>query len=860
MPPRGTGRWRAPSHTRHTGRVNLSDLLADSDLPVAAAARDIAETTHPGDALVISAPPGTGKTTLVPPALAQALGAEPTQRVIVVQPRRVAARASARRLAHLLHEKPGERSGFSVRGESRTSPETLVEALTPGILLRRLQRDPELTGVGAVVVDEFHERHADTDLALAFLLDVRAGLREDLIVAIMSATLDVATVEGLVGEALGVPPRHVDVPGVLHSVAVRWSPPPRGVEPIDINRWGRVGPTPGFLGHVASVVSEALSIDEGDALVFLPGRSEIERVRSQLTHVDADVEVLHGGLAAREQDRVLSGGGGVSGRRRVVLTTSLAESSLTVPGVRIVVDSCLAREPRTDAARGIGMLATVPESAARGEQRAGRAGREAPGSAWRCTAESDWARRPAQSTPEILQVPLDDLLLQAAAWGNPGGRGLAFAAPPPEGATAATEERLRAIGAVDAEGKATAHGRELAALPLEPALGHALLGAAPAIGSQVAAEGVALLSEDIRVNGADLAAGLREMRRGGTPQATRWKEQVRRLQRLVPNVRAKDRAGADGALALVAALARPQWIARARGTGRSYLLASGMGATLPENSPLIGQEWLAIAAMRIQGRDATIDAAAPLDARDAEKAGADLITRELVVGHTAKRVTARDELRLGAIPLTSRRRDDIPEDEGYGAARALVNENGVPWTDDSRSLRERMQALHDAIGAPWPDVSDEWIAGHVDEFLAADLPRLAKGAPLASVDTMSALRAMLPWPEASRLDELAPTHVEIPTGDRKKLDWSDGRPVLTLRIQQAFGWKDSPTVADGRLPVLLHLTDPAGRPAGVTSDLASFWGEGYRQARAQLRGRYPRHPWPEDAANAEPTSRAKRRR
>jgi ATP-dependent helicase HrpB len=853
----------------------LDELLSDPpDLPVVAVLDQVARAAaRPGASLVLTAPPGTGKTTLLPPALACALAGG---RVVVTQPRRVAVRAAARRIAALLHEEVGGSVGYSVRGDSRTSPSTRIEMVTPGVLLRRLQRDPDLPGIRAVVLDEFHERQLDTDLALALLLDVRAGLREDLVLALTSATLEAERTGALLGAATGGGPVRIDVPGVLHPLDVRWAPPPRGAEAMGVSGPdGRIGVRREFLAHVARTVRATAAGTHGDILVFLPGVREIEQVRAQLGMPGVDVLPLHGSLSPADQDRVLSGSDR-SSRRRVVLSTAIAESSLTVPGVRVVVDAALSREPRTDVARGIPMLVTVPASRARCEQRAGRAARLGPGVAVRCLAEADWARRPIQSRPEIQTADLTDALLQCSAWGSPGMSGLSFLDPPPRGALEAAGSRLRSLGAIDEGGRATPLGRRLAMLPVGPPAGRALLESAPRLGTRRAARLVALLEEGIRAPGADLGTVARRAARGeGDPALlSRVREQARRLERLAdpPDGRAPATTrgpspSEEEALALVAALAHPGWLARRRpGTDR-YLLADGMGAVLPPSSPLSGQEWLAVAELqRGQGRaDGVIRAAAPLGAADAEQAGDALVHEDLEADLEGGRIRARAVRRLGSIEMSSRPLGRVPEEEGARLVASALARRGLdllPWPGAARSLRDRMAVLHAVLGDPWPDVSEEALLARMRDggWMGAGLARVARGGSLAAVDTVGGLRALLPWPEAARLDELAPQRLPIPTGAMRALDWSQGgQPVLSLRVQEAFGWLDTPTVADGRVPVLLHLLDPAGRPVAVTADLRSFWAGPYREVRAQLRGRYPRHPWPENPAGAEPTSRAKRR-
>ena len=860
----------------------LEELVSHPpQLPVTRALGDIAAATRPGGCAVITAPPGTGKTTLLPPAVAVALAeAGSSGRVLVTQPRRVAARAAARRIARLLGEEVGGQVGYSVRGDSRVSERTRVEMVTPGVALRRLQRDPELPGVSALIVDEFHERDLDTDLALAFALDARSALRDDLFVALTSATLEASRTVDFLHSSTGEEPALVDIPGDIFPLELRYAPPPRGVEAVGAIGNERVGVRREYLAHVARTVEETVASTEGSVLVFLPGVGEIETVRGNLHLGDVPVLTLHGQLSAAEQDRALSPAAG----RRVILSTSIAESSLTVPGVSVVVDAGLAREPRFDAGRCLSSLVTVPAALARLEQRAGRAARTGPGIAVRVMDSVDVARRPAQSAPGIATQDLTDARLQVASWGTPVEE-LALLDAPPAGTWEAAGQRLSSLGAIDEAGAATALGRTLASLPLDPPLGRALLVSSAILGASKAARFVALLSEDVRAPGADLGAVERRLGRGGASdarvgkaQAARVKETQARLERLAQRLpaSASDEALASVAarqekartredeLALTCALAYPEWIARRRPGSAAYILAGGVGAELPQGSPLEGQDWLAVASIdrAPASRHARILAAVPLSEEDALAAGAALLetrTQALIDKGALKATRTRA---LGAIPLASAPASSLSEEEATAlvvehlAARGLGD---LGWGKEASSLRERMRVLHEVLGDPWPDVSDEALAGSAHEWLLPWAKRLAQGGSLSSVSMLDALRSMLPWPDAARLDELAPEKMPIPAGGTRPIDWSGAHPVLTLRVQQAFGWTDTPRLVDGRVPLVLHLTDPAGRPAAVTSDLTSFWAGPYRDVRAQLRGRYPKHPWPEDPLHAEPTNRAKRR-
>jgi len=814
----------------------IGRLLADPpDLPVRHGLADVVGALRSRGVVVVQAPPGTGKTTLVPPAVAAAVQG----RVVVTQPRRIAARAAARRLAHLLGEPVGATVGFTVRGEHVTSAATRIEVVTTGVLVRRLQRDPELPGVGAVILDEVHERHLDDDLALALLADVRANLRDDLAVVAMSATVDA----GRTAAALGDAPV-VSVPGVLFPIDVVLAPPPARVARTDER-----GVTPAFLDHVAATVARALGERSGDVLVFVPGAGEVDGVARRLSGLDVDVRPLHGRLPPREQDLALTPGT----RRRVVVSTAVAESSLTVPGVRLVVDAGFSREPRTDHRRGLAGLVTVSVSRSSAEQRAGRAGREGPGTVYRCWSATDDARLTPHAAPEILTADLTAFALELACWGTPDGVGLALLDPPPEAAMAAAHDVLVGLGAVDLGGNATRRGRAVAAVPADPRLARALLDGSALVGAQRAAEVVALLSDDVRTPGGDLVAALRSARRGagGT-----WRSQTARLRALVPPARGDGQLTDDLAVGLVVALAHPDRIARLRPGGSTYLMTSGTGAALPPGSGLAGLPWLAVAdADRGAGRrDATIRTAAPIDLDLASEAAPALLRTQDVVEWANGAVVARRVRRFGAIELSSAPLPDPPRDLVAAAMRTGLERDGLGllrWTDAATTLRHRMDFLHRSLGDPWPDVSDEALLASLD---------LSGVRSFALFDVLQALRGLLPWPAAARLDDLAPERLPVPSGSSVRVDYSADQPVLAVRLQETFGWRATPRLADGRVPVLLHLLSPAGRPAAVTADLESFWRTGYPQVRAELRGRYPKHAWPDDPWEAEPVRGVRRPR
>ncbi|MFF1485163.1 ATP-dependent helicase HrpB [Streptomyces sp. NPDC058319] len=824
-------------------------------LPVRAALPALNDALDGHGSAVLVAPPGTGKTTLVPLALAGLTGGGPARRVVVAEPRRIAARAAARRMAWLLGERPGGSVGHTVRGERVVGPRTRVEVVTTGVLLQRLQRDQELAGVDAVVLDECHERHLDADTAAAFLCDVREALRPELRLVAASATTDAEGWARLLG---GAPV--VEAAGVSYPVEVVWAPPARPVRPPHGMRVD-----PALLAHVGSVVRRALAERTGDVLCFLPGAGELARVAGALKDLDGtDVLQVHGRAPAAVQDAVLAPGT----RRRVVLATSVAESSLTVPGVRVVVDAGLAREPRVDHARGLSALTTVRASQAAGRQRAGRAGREAPGTVYRCWTEAEDGRLPRFPAPEIKVADLTAFALQAACWGDPDASGLALLDPPPAGAMAAAREVLAAVGAVGPDGRATERGARLARLGVHPRLGRALLHAGAGDAAERAAEVVALLSEEVpREYGDDLAAALRAARRGGDPYAGRWRTEVRRLRAAAkgsaapaPEGRAAESSGGrreEDVAGLVAALAFPERVARL--DGGSYLMVSGTRAEPAEGSALRGSPWLAVAvADRPLGRGhARVQLAAAVDEDIARRAAGALHEEREEVGWAGGDVVARRVERLGAVELRARPlTDPAPalvreallqglRQEGWGLLR---------WSPGAEALRRRLAFLHRRLGAPWPDVGDDALHARVEEWLEPELGRARRRADLARIDAGQGLSRLLPWAsgEAARLDELAPERITVPSGSAVRVDYGDPeRPVLAVKLQEMFGLDTSPAVAG--MPVLVHLLSPAGRPVAVTADLASFWRDGYKGVRAQLRGRYPKHPWPEDPATAEPT-------
>lgn len=841
---------------------------------------------RPGGAAVVQAPPGTGKTTLVPPLVANLVAGGQTgnrgggglPRVIVTQPRRVAARAAARRLAELDGSGVGERVGYTVRGENRTGAQTLVEFVTPGILLRRLLADPGLEGAGAVVLDEVHERGLETDLLIGLLAEVRQ-LRPDLVLCAMSATLDTEHFAGLVGTP-EVPAPVIDCPSALYPLHVQWQPPAAA-------RLDERGVTPAFLDALAGLAvrehARALAgTPDVDALVFVPGAREVShvaRILRQEAGPGTEVLELHGQAPAAEQDRAVSGRS-AGDRPRIIVSTSLAESSLTVPGVRLVVDSGLAREPRRDAARGMSGLVTVSASRAAARQRAGRAARQGPGTVVRAYSEAAYAAAPAHPTPEAAAADLTAAALILACWGTPGGRGLALPQPLPPAALEDAEAVLKGIGAVDADGKATDTGHRLVRIPADPRLARALLDGSQILGARSAAEITAMLAGDSRPSGGDLVRLLAALRSGRDPGSHAFDREARRLQRLVePAAKAASGTGTErspaarDAVGTMVALAFPDRVARrvSGAAGEQYLLASGTRAGLPADSPLRGHDWLAVAEVsRAAGRAASgtgavIRAAAPLRPEEAEAAASQLLTQDVTAVFDSGKVTARRVRRLGSIELSSTPVRPAAAEGRAAVARALAGQglDAIGWSASADALRRRLALLHRVLGPPWPNVSEPALLAGLEDWLGPELEALAGGARSAGIDLLDPLRRLLPWPEAARMAELVPERILVPSGTQERISYpevdDDGPPVLAVKLQKCFGWAESPLLAGGRIRLQFHLLSPAGRPLAVTDDLASFWSGPYAQVRAEMRGRYPRHPWPEDPWTAPATARTKTR-
>ncbi|HYF94835.1 MAG TPA: ATP-dependent helicase HrpB [Symbiobacteriaceae bacterium] len=787
-------------------------------------------------AAVLVAPPGAGKTTRVPLALLD----EPWlagRHILMLEPRRLAARTAARYMAASLGEQVGETVGYRVRLETRVGARTRVEVITEGVLTRLLQADPALEHAGLVILDEFHERSLHADLGLALCLQSQSLLRGDLRILAMSATLDAQPVASLLG---GAP--IIVSEGRSFPVQTRYAP--RRPE-------GRIEQA------VARTALEALASHEGDILAFLPGAAEIRRVQELMA--DPRVVPLYGNLPQAEQDRAILPS--PPGRRKVVLATSIAETSLTVEGVRVVIDSGLSRVPRFSPRTGMTRLETVPVSQASADQRRGRAGRLAPGVCYRLWAEQE--QLVARGTPEILEADLAPLALELAAWGVTDAAELCWLDPPPAAALAQARELLRQLGAMRSDFSMTPHGRRMAEVGLHPRLSHMILRAIAAGAGGSACELAALLSERdlLRGAGADADIGLRiDLVRRGAPEARQIVTQARQLKAGF-DIRHDEPAGAPGPLL---ALAYPDRIAARRGNGR-FLLRNGRGAAFAQpHQPLAEAPFLVAVDLDDQGAESRIFLAAPLELTDIERHFGDQIEDEelIVWDRPAQAVRARRRRRLGAIILQEA---PLPDPDPGAVAQALteaVRQEGLdmlPWTRNARQFQQRVIFMH-RRDPSWPDASDEALLANAAEWLTPHLYGLRSRSDLQQLQMASALEGLLSPDRRRRLDELAPTHITVPSGSRIPVDYSNpDAPVLAVRLQEMFGLADTPRIVGGAAPLILHLLSPAHRPVQVTQDLASFWRSAYFEVRKDLRGRYPKHYWPDDPWNATPTHRTRPR-
>ena len=831
----------------------MDRLPIDDVLPALAAALD------GGTSAVLEAPTGAGKTTRVPLALLDRPWVRGDWagggRIIMLEPRRLAARAAAGRMAALLGEAVGETVGYRVRFDSRIGPRTRIEVVTDGLFTRMIVEDPGLEGIAAVIFDEFHERSLDADLGLALALEAQEALRPDLRLLAMSATLDGARVADLLG---GAP--IVRSEGRAFPVTVRYAER-RDDDPVE--------------ARMARALRQALGDHGGDILAFLPGKAEIERVAARLEDGGLPPGVhlhrLHGDLDLAVQDRALAPA--PVGGRKIVLSTNIAETSLTIEGVTVVIDSGLERVAGFDPGTGMGRLVTTGISAASAEQRRGRAGRLGPGTCIRLWTEAEQRALPAHAPPQIQRADMAPVALDLALWGVADPGQLRLLDAPNAGAFAQARGLLADLGALDAAGRITDHGRALARLGAHPRLGHLMIEGRRlglgAMATRVAAliEGRDPVKRQPGQRDADLALRLDALAGEGSGID---RAQARQIVQAARQWARRLKIGADAAddrdrLGDLVALAYPERVARRRpGGGGLYLMASGQGARLDPAEPLAGRDWLAIASLDGQRRDGRVFLAAALDAGAVERLFAPRMTVEERVDFDPEsgQVRARRRRLLGAITVDDAIWPNPPRALVTAALLQAIRDGGVNLlglSPAAQGLRARVAFLRGVEGADWPDWSDEALLAGLADWLGPYVEGMSRLEGLRRLDFHDILAAGLDWPQRQALERLAPSHLTVPSGHRHALDYGDGgAPVLAVKLQEMFGARETPAVAGGRVPVTLHLLSPAGRPVQVTSDLAGFWERGYRDVRADLRGRYPKHPWPEDPTTAPATAKTKR--
>ena len=841
-----------------------------ADLPVSLVLPELRQHLRSGRGAVLCAPPGSGKTTVTPLVLRDEswLGG---RTILLVEPRRLAARLAAVYMAEHLGEEAGGTVGYQVRFDRRITAATRIEVVTEGILLRRLQQDPELTGVRLVIFDEFHERSLEGDFALALCLEVRAALREDLRLLVMSATLDPAPVSRLLGNA-----PVVTCGTTLYPVAVVHLPPPAR---MDSSRGDHLA------AGVAAAVRRALAEQPGDILAFLPGAGEIRQAQELLGPLARAENLallpLFGELSLAEQGRAVRPD--PQGRRRVILATTIAETSITIEGVSAVVDCGWKRAPRFDPNCGLTRLATVRISRASAAQRQGRAGRLGPGVCYRLWGSSVEHGLQPFDRPEILEADLAGLALHLASWGSGDPEQLAWLDPPPRGALAQARALLIRLGALDANHLITPSGRAMAMLPLHPRLARILLQGEQQGCGLLACDLTALLSERDLLRGREHSVDigdrlhlLREFRTNGAgavrpfsvdPGACRRVEQVSsQLRRLLTGPGSRE-AGECSVGALLAVAFPDRLACRRPGSGSSYKLTSGRGAGLAPHDPLSNSPFLVIADLDAGQRDGRVFLAAPLTRQEIFDLFADFLAQEddVVWDEKAGAVTARRLVRLDALVIEERSLPDPDPEAVRTALLAAIRRAGLeilPWSDEARSVQERVQCL--AIWQPgeqWPDLSDVHLCATIADWLGPYLAGIRNREGLRRLKMTEILRGLLAWPLQQKLDQDAPTHIQVPSGSKIRLRYTAGEPpVLAVRLQEMFGLADTPTVCGGTVPVTLHLLSPARRPLQVTSDLRGFWDGSYHQVKKEMKGRYPKHPWPDDPWQAQPTARAKPKR
>ena len=848
------------------------------DLPIEEVLPDLKDVLGDRSEAVLQAPTGAGKTTRVPLAL---LGEDwlDGHKIIMLEPRRLAARAAARRMASTIGEQAGETVGYRVRMDTRVSNRTRIEVVTEGVLTRMLQDDPALDETGCVIFDEFHERNLQADLGLALALQAQQVVRPDLRILVMSATLDTGPIADVLGPEDGSAPL-IESEGRSYPVDVHYADdnPTRGRRRIE--------------DAVAAKVRDVLREEDGSVLVFLPGAGEIKRTESRLEEAalpdDVELHPLFGNMPAKEQDAAIEPA--PEGTRKVVLSTDIAETSLTIEGIRVVVDSGLVRTPRFDPQSGMTRLATVKVSKASADQRKGRAGRTSPGVCHRLWTRHTHQHLKAHTPPEIANADLAPLALELASWGTHDPAELRWLDPPPEGAYDQARDLLRRLGALDASGDITEHGRRMAEIGLHPRLAHMLLNGEMLEHGAVACDLAALLSERDIFKGQGEAPdvdlrlrleSLHRLRRGDRPTPNHARDYmvpygaVGRVRKVADHWRQKmnvsrNKTGDVEACGLLTAFAYPDRIAQRR-TGASaghagrFRLFNGRSAELPKPQLLSDADYLVAAHVDRRRGENRILLAAPIAEDDLTDYFGDQIEVETDVGWDAdaQLVRARRRERLGAVILQDA---PLPDPDPTEVAEAMVEgvrQEGLDllkWTKKARQLQNRIVFLHHHLGEDdWPDVRRETLLEMLDEWLTPHVYGMKRADDLKQLHATQLLQDMLSWEQRDRLDDLAPTHVTVPSGNRRPIDYSDPeRPVLAVRLQEMFGKTDTPRIAGGRVPLTLHLLSPAQRPVQITQDLANFWDDTYYDVRRDMRGRYPKHYWPDDPLSATPTAKSKK--
>jgi ATP-dependent helicase HrpB len=820
--------------------------------------------------VVVQAPPGAGKTTRVPLSLLDCAWLA-NKKIIMLEPRRLAARTAARFMAKSLHERVGETVGYRVRFDHKVGPKTRVEVVTEGILTRLLQDDPALEAYGVLIFDEFHERNLNSDLGLALCIDSQQGLREDLKIIVMSATLDGAAVSRLLHDAPILTSEGRSYPVVIHH------------QPL-AHHFARE--RRGFLAEMTQRIKHILQQEPGSVLVFLPGAGEIRQVAATLQESTLGDDVLlaplFGQLTAAEQDAAIQPA--PEGKRKIVLATAIAETSLTIEGIRIVIDSGLMRLPRFDPNTGLTQLVTLPVSQASADQRCGRAGRLQAGVCYRLWNQG--ANLLAQSPAEMLDADLAPLLLELAQWGVGDVNALRWIDAPPAPHVAQAQDLLQQLGALDTQARITPHGKAMAQWGVHPRLAHMLLCAKTIGAGALACEVAAILGDRDVLRGAvrdsDLQLRVDAMRDRGRNQVSHNqtsgdqtrrddidRSALRQAQQSSAQYQQQLKVKADSSgedihlLGVVLAYAYPDRIGRRRDNSSRYLLSNGRGALLNEGDPLSTHEYI-VAAHLDGAREARIFLAAAIHREQLLQYHSELIQSHTLVQWDDRQaaVQARAQQRIGEVVI-----DDAPIQKLDADAIATALLEGIrlrgltclPWNDAAQELRARMLFMHEQLDPSWPDVSDAALLAALEDWLQPYLINMSRLSHLARLDMTAILLAQLSWPQQQQLEQLLPTHITVPSGSRIRVDYAHSPPVLAVRLQELFGLADTPRIAQGKIAVLLHLLSPAQRPVQITQDLAGFWQSSYHDVKKDLKGRYPKHHWPDDPLQAQATSRAKRR-